>query len=232
MTTSTIVSSFPTGFDLSVLQKEDMYHQVTEKNLFVTKSGMYDYSTAVSRLLITIVGGGGAGGVGNISSGVFISGGGGGGGGGHSKVPIIIPEGISSVMLACLIGEGGTLDHPNGGDTIITVICDGLPIKSLVATGGKSATSNYGGSHGIGNSISNGNSGTSGNIVVSSQIQLGGDGGDSIMYTGGKGYNIGMEDTSLCSGYYGSGGGGMIPGLDNTENFGNGGKGAIIVEYN
>lgn len=231
MTTSTTINGFPNGFDITTLEQETIYRQIIDRNLFITESGLYDYSNQVSQMFITMVGGGGAGGLGTISGGVFTSGGGGGAGGGHNKCPVIIPEGISSVSVACSVGVGGTLENPDGKSTIISIICDGEPLKSFIATGGKGASGSSGGSHGVGNSVYDGKNGTDGNVVVSSQIQLGGDGGDSQFYNGGKGYYIGMDDPTLCIGNYGSGGGGMIPGIDSSQTFGNGGQGFIIVEY-
>lgn len=228
MTTTTVVNGYPDGFDITQLEATTLYRQIIDRNLFINDSGIYDYSTQVTQLFVTLAGGGGAGAKGNVSNGVFHSGGGGGSGGCHLKTPITIPDGTSSVSLACQIGDGGTIDNPDGGDTILTVICDGLPLISLIGKGGKGASSSIGGTAGSGNSLYS-SAGKNGNSAVSSQPQAGGDGGDSVLFTGGKGYTVSLNDTNLCNGKYGSGGGGMIAGVDNI--FGNGGKGSIVIEY-
>lgn len=228
--TDTIVNGFPKGYDISTLSDTMVYNTYTS-NLTITESAIYDYVDQINLMYITLVGGGGAGALGSVSNGVFNCGGGGGSGGAHLRVPIAIPKDTISVSLTCFIGKGGNADNIDGGDTMVSIICNGIPYVSLIATGGKGAVGTVGGTCGSGNKNFTGQNGSSGSSGVSSQIQLGGNGGDSIFYTGGKGYYVGIETD--CSGKHGSGGGGMIPGITSDDpSFGNGGNGLVLVEYN
>lgn len=206
---------------------------ITTKNIMIENNTEYIIPLETSQLFITMVAGGGSGGLGTIRNNFMYSGGGGGGGGGQMKLPVkLIRENKDDeIKLVCNIGKGGDSNNRDGGDTIIDIYRNNIFIETYKVTGGKAGgdgSLNEGGEPGIGiNYIYNGCKGEKGSINLSSHVPLGGKGGSSVYFNGGKGMSYDIRET-LCDGKYGGGAGGSIPHIERVNK---GGDGIIILEY-
>lgn len=179
------------------------------------------------QIFISMVAGGGMGGAGSISSGNFVAGGGGGAGGACVRIPFY-NEGY--VSFDCHIGKGGNFMYPDGNDTSVDIYVNDSLFTTYTVSGGKAANGQIGGAGGKGWYTFNGLNGENGSISVSSQVPTAGNGGSSLHFNGGSRQTYDMIDNTLTSGYYGSGGGGGLPGSDSSL-IGNGGDGFLVVEY-
>ena len=207
--------------------------QTNNKTVFIDEDKEEVVPSGVKQLFISMVAGGGAGGVGDSIDGLYYSGGGGGAGGGHLKVPVKI-DGDNVVKLVCKIGKGGSYNSVNGTDTVVDIYVNDSLFTTLSTTGGKgggNGTSNSGGKGGDGyNNTYNGGVGGKGTVNLSSHVPCGGEGGSSLFYTGGRGWTYLIQDKTRCNGKWGSGGGGLIPGVS-SDQVPVGGEGFVLVEY-
>lgn len=212
----------------------------------------YTFPGNIGCITITMVGGGGAGGTGCMKNGIIYSGGGGGAGGSCLKKPVIIVNpSREDIKIRTRIGRGGTIDSPDGGDTIVTIYVGSKIIFKHTANGGKrggcSDINNKGGKGGscATNEMFGGYDGQQGSITLSSIGKLfGGRGGNSAFEEGGLGgYQSSVNKNSDVDGYdnpdnsknpcgqdgvMGSGGGGSAIG---SQDVGKGGDGFVIVEF-
>lgn len=166
---------------------------------------------------ITMVGGGGMGGKSTSSSGVFLGGGGGGAGEACMTAPINLPGTATEYWnVSVIIGNGGTLLSPNGGNTIITFTKEiDSSIINVVSSGGKGSVFNSAGVGGKGNfhKSLNGEDGIDGTIIY---------GPDASSAVGG------MGGKSFISSY-GRGGTGETYGQPSTRTQGS--KGYVLIEF-
>lgn len=221
--------------------------------IYSFKDDTYNVSKNIKCLTVTMVGGGGAGGTGSIKNGIFYGGGGGGAGGSTIKKPVIInnPDN-ANIRIETRIGRGGTIlvNSGDGTDTVVCVYIDDKIVFRHTSYGGKGGGSthsnNKGGKGGVcgTNEMFGGYDGDQGSVGMASVGKIfGGKGGNSAFEEGGLGANQKGQDTTDIdiyaqqdnstnpkgqSGVMGSGGGGSIPGIDET---GNGGDGFIIIEF-
>lgn len=204
-----------------------LFQSSTDKITYIPKNTNFVVPGSSKQIFISMVAGGGRGGVGTIQDGMFIAGGGGGAGGACSRIPFFNDGYVS---FDCRIGKGGTVDNPNGGDTEVNIYINKVYFTTYSVKGGKAANGSIGGLGGKGYYTFNGMNGIDGETSLSSQIPVAGDGGASIHFNGGVGMTYDMINNSKTNGSWGSGGGGGLPGADQSI-IGNGGDGFIIIEY-
>jgi len=187
----------------------------------------------VKTVFLSFVAGGGAGGYGDIVGKLALSGGGGGSGFGCKRFPINLVD-PKSIIIDCKIGKGGDENNQNGGDTVIKVISDGntTTLTAGGGMGGGKGEHNQGGLGGkpIVGMFSRANSGLKGSCVISTYKHIGGIGGASEFYNGGRGVSYNIQDLLSSNGKWGSGGGGMIPAPGRTT-ISKGGDGFVLIEY-
>lgn len=219
--------------------KHSLINLQTNNNIMFSETdGEYVFPEGTKQLFISMVAGGGAGGYGEAKSGLFYSGGGGGAGSGHVKIPFNI-ENNTIIKIVYKIGRGGNYNNPDGTDTILDIYANNEIYKNIVVRGGKSGgngVNNLGGKNGDDDNIYtilydfyNKSSGEKGSIT-SFNIHSGGNGGSSLFYIGGRGITHTLQNTIQRNGKWGSGGGGLIPGMLPAQ-ISNGGDGFIFVEY-
>lgn len=224
--------------------------EITVNQQIFTSSGTYTPTSGMQYCIIECVGGGGgAGGSGDISSGLCAMGGG-GGGGGYAKLPFSAAAvGVSKTVtigLGGTGGSGGVSGNPGGTTEVVSL---------LSATGGSGGSSNSnrftfaeGGNGGTGN-VAGGQSGFRGYLTGQSTgmpiSAHGGDGGNSIYGSGGRGawgasnaggtQNLHIDGESASIGYGGGGGGAVSCTNGGASGNGTGGNGAngivIITEF-
>lgn len=212
--------------------------ELKEKDtIIINKPGITNININSSHFLIdSMVGAGGAGGSGIIQNGIFYSGGGGGAGGGYVNKKMGCHD-LS--ILQVIIGEGGSINNLDGGDTILNLIDNLGNIKyTLTAKGGLrggTGVNNKGGAGGKSDcSQFNGENGQDGETAIACQSPpLGGNGGSSIQGGGGLGglnyQNLSSNNLIGQNGRAGGGGGGGCPGVNNGG--GKGGDGELILRF-
>ena len=203
-----------------------MYKTSYDRLSFISTDMKFTLPGNYKQIFISMVGGGGMGSMSSIQDGIFYSGAGGGASGACSRIPFYSDGFVSFV---CRVGKGGNKNHPDGGDTEVDVYVDKVYNTTFSVKGGKAANGHIGGEGGLGYYTFNGLKGSNGTISLSSQTHIAGNGGSSLHYNGGMGMTYDMIDNSKTSGMYGSGGGGVLPGADESI-IGNGGDGFILIE--
>lgn len=215
----------------NILSQSMVDLQTENKTVYIDTDTEYEIPQTTKEIFLSMVAGGGSGGSSEIKDGLCYSGGGGGGGGSYVKLPIKI-ENNSNIKLNCKIGKGGNYFSPNGTDTIVELFVNNKIFTSFCVRGGMrggSGFKNNGGNGGEGYLNTTGSKGSKGTISLMSHNHNGGCGGSSSFYKGGHGFSYLIQDKNDCNGRWGSGGGGLIPGID-KDNMSNGGNGFVLIE--